>query len=145
MRDLQPRRRKAHWKLVTGCFLAIVLVLGALEQFRRRPAAISKAPSSPPTERAVFGEKPAVATEATKAAEPPSPSEAEENERSRSGTAGVPLERNGAVPAYVRRVVETWRTSTKNGDLETCVNLYARRVERFFTKTNVTRDAVRRE
>jgi hypothetical protein len=87
-------------------------------------------------ERPTFGTTTRPATRTT----PSAARQAEDGEVTRSRTTAVAA--NGG---DIHRLLDQWRLTVVRGDVGGQADLYAPRVERFFTKRNVSRDAVRQE
>ena len=141
-----PKQRSTRTKLI-GSMSVLALVLGAaaVEQFERKPRDPLREPVGQTRERreapverdrAVFGDR--VRPEVP----PPVAPREEKTEKTERAAART---RPEGSPADVREFLDEWRSTLIAGDAEAQASLYAPRVERFFTKKNVSREAVQRE
>jgi hypothetical protein len=140
-------RRKLTFSLAV---LAMVFVIAAIAQLRGKDRRVNPyangaehAPTAKATpqeqeaqERPTFGTTTRPATRTT----PSASRQAEDGEVTRSRTTAVVA--NGG---DIHRLLDQWRLTVVRGDVGGQADLYAPRVERFFTKRNVSRDAVRQE
>ena len=175
MRDSlsMPRKRRTHLKLVGSMsLLAVVLVFAAMRQFSarghdplREPVGVENTEvrerTAPTTDRAVFGKdadggnadtdspRPAALPGDSEDAAPPAETERERSEPPKAASkANTEENTTGSasdVPGGVQAFLDEWRDTLIAGDADAQARLYAPKVERFFTKTGVSREAVRRE
>jgi ketosteroid isomerase-like protein len=137
-------RRKLTFSLAV---LAIVLVIAAIAQVRGKGRRVNpyangaeqapiarSAPQAAADERPVFGDTPAAASRVTPKDRPTA------TEAMRGRTTAAPSKSDD-----IHRLLDEWRSTLVRGDVNAQANLYAPRVDRFFTKRNVSRDAVRKE
>jgi hypothetical protein len=145
MRSRSSSRRKLTFSLAV---LAIVLVIAAIAQIRGKGRRVNpyangaeqapmarSAPRATADERPVFGDTSAPAPRVTPKDRPADT----EATRGRT-TAAAPSN-----SADIHRLLDEWRATLVRGDVNAQANLYAPHVDRFFTKRNVSRDAVRKE
>ena len=130
-------------------FAVLLSAIGAalIVQLHRSPAASEEADATLPAKsRAVFGGSPEGSPEAP-TAEAKNDGARYRSESPLATTRGIAAKGGigGDVPPDIRQFLESWRSSLLQGDLNTHVSLYTSRVERFFRRRNVTREAVRRE
>jgi hypothetical protein len=140
-------RRKLTFSLAV---LAIVFVIAAIAQIRGKdrrvnpyangsehgPMARATPPEEESQERPTFGTTTAPATPTT----PREGRPAQDEEVTRART--KPVAANGG---DINRLLDQWRLTVVRGDVGGQADLYAPRVDRFFTKRNVSREAVRKE
>jgi ketosteroid isomerase-like protein len=149
---LAPYERRNRRKLlISAVTLAGVLIVAGIAQRNHRPgdpfpsegtrARTERPAAAAPDQRPVFGS-------GTSRPDPlsmdPLPRETPAAAASDEQPPEAPAKRD-AVPADVLGVVERWRSSLERRDLETHVNTYAPRVDRFFRQRRVSREAVQRE
>ena len=155
---MQRTNSRSRRKLMVSlAVLAMVFIVAAVAQFTGRPTAnpykdpVAEQPSLAPEEdaqqRPVFGDRRPAPTDSSPR---PSPSAVEgepnRNEESQSRTrTTTTAEDRRAAPEGLNEVLDQWRESIMNGDVDAQVNLYAPKMDRFFTKRNVSKDDVRRE
>jgi uncharacterized protein (TIGR02246 family) len=151
-----PRsRRSTRVKLLRStAALAAVLVGAVFWQFHeqennpklREDPQLSVQQSA---ERTVFGQRPRPVDEVSTEARTVTPAQSRNSARSeRSRTAApadIPQPLSHHVPADVQAFLNRWRTTMIAGDASGQAEMYANRVNKFFTKRNVSRDEVRKE
>jgi hypothetical protein len=140
-------RRKLTFSMAV---LAMVFVIAAIAQIRGKDRRVNPyangaehAPMARATpqeqetqERPTFGDATPPATRTNPKAAPP----ARDAEVTRARTTAVAA--NGG---DIHRLLDQWRLTVVRGDVSGQANLYAPQVDRFFTKRNVSREAVRKE
>ena len=151
MRDslsVPGQSRRTRIKLIGSVtVLAIVLLIAGIRQWGDSPPEMAPDPvetarsaeppaTAPETERTVFGERPSPTDDVPTADSPKT------ERRSRSVE---PPQSTSSVPADLQAFLDRWRTTLISGDAKAQAALYANRVDRFFTKRNVTRRDVLRE
>ena len=128
---------KSRFKLLGSlAVLVAVLVIAAIAQFGgdelRGPSAVAPSPQNPQP-RAVFGEGPPPPVK------PPVSDNIEtESIRSRASDTGKDL-------AEIHGLLNRWRISTIDGNVDAQTILYAPRMDHYFRQRNVSRATVRRE
>ena len=148
---LAPRERRNRRKLlISAVTLAGVLLVAGVAQRNHQPAdpfpaegtrARTETPAAAaPDQRPVFGSGKSRPDPLSQDPLPRETPAASPDAQAPEATA----KRDG-VPADVLGVVERWRSSLERRDLETHVNIYAPRVDRFFRQRRVSREAVQRE
>jgi len=149
---LVRRRRKNQRKLVIagGLLVAVFAAAAALEQGRTRlPLATAEEKSSVTQSRTVYGGehlKPptnetaptGITTEQKNPGPVPAGSDDTAGSRKREET-------DSNVPSDIVAFLDYWRNTMWARNVAAQADCYAPRVERFFTKTNVTREEVRKE
>ena len=138
-------RRKLTLSLAV---LAMVFVIAAIAQYRGRDTRVNpyanaaeQAPMAKVTPQQQSPERP------TFGATTPVESRASAREAPIRDTE-VTRDRTTSAPASgddIHRLLDQWRLTVVRGDVSGQTNLYAPRLSRFFTKRNVSRDAVRKE
>jgi len=123
--------------------LTAVFIVAAIAQFggdwRRDPiGVVTSPPNSQP--RAVFGDGPPARETASVPAKPSLPATELETESTRSRVSD-----SDKASAEIHGLLNRWRASTIDGNIDAQTILYAPRVEHFFRQRNVSRATVRRE
>jgi hypothetical protein len=138
-----PRDKNRLKLLGSLTVLAAVLIIAAIAQYGRGQQAgqTSVAASTPnPQPRAVFGEGPLPRVTASTPQKPSLPEIEQERESTRSRVTD-----SGKNLAEIHSLLNRWRTSTIDGNVDAQTILYAPRMEHFFRQRNVSRQIVRRE
>jgi hypothetical protein len=148
-----PRQSTRVKVIGTATALGLVLLLAALRQFGTREPITT----SVTAERTVFGgPQPALGNskreiinpETTKAEAHDRQPTGEQGTRARSVVAQPTTRRSigkSNLPGDLHVFLDRWRSTLISGDAGAQADLYANKVDRFFTKRNVSRDEVRRE
>jgi hypothetical protein len=150
---------RSHLKLIgLGIVLGSVLSIAAFQQFSR-PEPVAKASPPQVAERTVFGERQTPAKEV--ASQPPAP--VVESSESPAKSAEPPVKKSelpapahtvqlqggirdaAGLPGELRTFLDRWRNTMVAGDAAGQADLYANLVDRFYTRSNVSRAEVRRE
>jgi uncharacterized protein (TIGR02246 family) len=156
-----PRgRRRTRVKLLGSIpVLAVVLVVAAFRQVReqenqQRDWEVQSAQTRDTqpadqraAERTVFGGHRSPVDEVWSPGRTVTPKErgASSSERIRTAPAGAPASSSHSIPNDVQAFLNRWRITLVAGDAAGQAALYADRVDKFFTKRNVSREDVRRE
>ncbi len=154
-------RRRRVKLLSSVAVLAVVLLAAAFRQFRGQEndlkdgeiPLVQMRDTEPGdqrlAERTVFGELPSPVDENSRAVRTVTPKQRRASaagNRSRVATRpAVPELPSHEIPQDVRVFLDRWRTTLVTGDAAGQAALYADRVDKFFTKRNVSRQDVRRE
>lgn len=111
--------------------LAFVFLIATIAQFTGKPSnPYRTAANTQPAPRAVFGESQPKPIEL--------PRVEQESTRSRTEPSSAPSE-------DINRFLDRWKSTIVNRNVDGHTSLYAPKVEYFFLRRNVTRDAVRKE
>jgi hypothetical protein len=150
-----PDHRNRTKLLISVVIFSAVLVAAAVAQRENKLAATPPSLTPPPAEqersRAIFGEEQATvrAEVEPERAEPPpdvEPApvvpEPQEQKPQPTPVAEVTKEATKEVPPEIQRFLERWRSTFAGENLQAHVETYAPRMELFFNRPNVSRDAV---